>query len=246
MPYCPKCYVELAPRSDLCPLCGSHPVTALDSNSSSSVVEMHSEVPFAPDVRNADENEKLTPKELRKMVVELLAVSIGIVLTVTILIDLIFFKGISWSRFTSIALVILWLTTAIPLILWKHPWLIFSVLGPSFLLAVFLWFVFTGNIYSFLTLGMPITLLMECITLSSGVLIYIQSKKGLNAVGVVLAAIGIACTGIDIILTLFFEKKFFLSWSIIVGISAIPVSGFFFYLHYRVTNRASLKKLFRL
>jgi hypothetical protein len=246
MPYCPKCRVELAPQADKCPLCASLPVNNLDLENNQPPQEMHSAVPFSPDVRNAENGEKLTPSEYRKMVVELLSVSFGIVLVVTILTDLIFFKGITWSRYTSIALIVLWLSSAIPLILWNHPWLVFSVLGPSVLLAVFLLFVFVGRLSWFLLLGMPITLLLEGVVVSSGVLISLQSRKGLNAVGVVLAAIGIACIGIDIVLTLFLHGKFFLSWSIIVGISAIPVAGFFFYLHYRVTNRASLRKLFRL
>lgn len=247
MPFCPKCKVELSNRTDKCPLCGSLPVSGNDIDTESpSSLEMHADVPFSPHVRNADETEKLTPKEYRKMAVELLAVSIGIVLFVTLLVDLLFFHGITWSRYTSIALIMLWLCSAIPMILWGHPWLVFSVLGPSVLLSVFLWYVFVGNIIYFLPLGMPITLLFEGIIVSVGVLISIQNRKGLNALGIVVGFIGVACVGLDFILSLSFNKGIFLSWSIIVAISTIPVSGFFFYLHYRVTNKASLKKLFRL
>jgi hypothetical protein len=130
--------------------------------------------------------------------------------------------------------------------LWDHPWRVFFVLGPTVVLAVLLWLVFVDRLHLFLPVGMPLTLLLEGIVLSTGVLIAIQNRKGLNAVGMVIASIGIACAGIDMILTFYLFHKLLLSWSIIVGISAIPVAGFFFYLHYRVTNRASLRKLFRL
>jgi hypothetical protein len=248
MPYCQRCRVELSPDASACPLCGALPVDSLETDHGNNrpVTEMHSEVPFAPNVHNAEDGEKLKPSEYRQMAMELLSVSIGIVLAVTLLVDMIFFHGITWSRFTSITLIVLWLGSAIPLILWNHPWLVFSVLGPTVLLAVFLWLVITGHLVLFLPLGLPITLLTEGVVISSCVLIAIQSRKGLNTVGIVIAAVGIVSTGVDIMLALFLHGKIYLSWSIIVALCAVPVAGFFFYLHYRVTNRASLRKLFRL
>lgn len=248
MPYCPKCKVELGPQTKNCPLCGAAPVKSLEDNGDGypSGPGLHADVSFAPDVRNADERERLSPSEFRMMVVELLSVSIGIVLIVTSFIDIIFFHGLTWSRFSSLSLVMLWLCIAMPLILWGHPWLAFSVLGPAALLTVFLWFACIDQFVIFLHIGMPITILLEGAVISSGVLISLQNKKGLNAVGVVLAAVGIVCAGIESILSLFLQNKVSLYWSVVVVLSAIPVAGLFFYLHYRVTNRASLKKLLRL
>jgi hypothetical protein len=246
--YCPNCRVGLAPQAIRCPLCQAVPVESLDSYMENSVSgpDMHSAVPFASNVHIAEDNEKLTPSEYRKMAVELLSVSFSIVIVVTFLLDMIFFHGITWSRFTGITLIVLWIGSAIPMILWNRPWLVFSVLGPTVLLAELLWFVFLGRLKLFLMPGIQITLLTECVAVTSIVLIAIQSRKGLNAVGIVLAGVSVICAGIDVILMIFLHGKIILSWSVIVMISAVPVAVFFFYLHYRVTNRASLRKLFRL
>jgi hypothetical protein len=178
--------------------------------------------------------------------VELFSVSVGMILVVTLVVDFLLTRGISWSRYTSITLVFIWLCSAIPLILWKHPWLVISVLGPAAILEVLLWFLIPGDIRLFPRLGLPITVLVEGAIVSSGALIAIQKNKGLNAAGIVLAAIGIVCLGIDLCISRFRTGLFECGWSIIVAISALPVAGFFFYLHYRVINRASLRKIFRL
>ena len=242
--FCPKCQVELAPQSKVCPLCGTTPVKSLHEKALKKTFS--GGVSFTPDVRDADEREKISPAEFRKMVAELLTVSLGIVLAVTLLIDVFFLHGITWSRYTSIVLVMLWLSSIIPLKFWGHPWLIYSVLGPAALISVFLWFVFAGSIKWFITLGMPVALLTEAAVVLSGVLIAVQKRKGLNAIGVVLAVLGVYCAGIEVVISLFLQGSFSLSWSIVVMMSALPVAGFLFYIHYRITNRASLRKLFRL
>lgn len=244
MPYCPSCRVELAPQARNCPLCGAPSEETLEPAQTQK--PMHSEMAYTPKVHNAEEMDKLTPAEIRTMAIELLSVSIGIALAVTFFIDIIVNHRLTWSAFSGVAMVSIWLYAAIPLILWKHPWITYSVLGPSTLLSIFLFFLFSGNIRWFLPVGMPLTLLLEAAIVVSGVLIVVQKKKGLNTIGVILATIAFFCAGIDITLSLSFLGKFSMGWSTIVLMAALPVSGFFFYLHYRVTKSASLRKLFRL
>jgi hypothetical protein len=207
---------------------------------------MHGKVTYTGEVRNAEQKDKLTPAEKRLMVFELLAVSFGIMLAVTVGIDILFSHGIFWSRYTSLILVLVWLFSAIPLILWGHPWLVFSVLGPALIAGVFLWALFTGDLYWFLMPGLPMAALVEVTILVSFVLVAIQKHKGMNAVGVVLAAGVFLCSGIDLIVGYTVARKAGLTWSVIVLVAVLPVAGFFFYLHYRVMNRATLRKLFRL
>jgi len=239
MPYCPKCRVSLAPGTLNCPLCKEASVDSPDSLIPASI-------PFSADIRNADEKEKLSPDELRRMVFELLSVSFSILFLVTIGFDFLANHMITWSHYTSLILVLVWLCSAMPLLLWHRPWLLFSILGPSLLGGVFLWAVFSGSFGWFLPLGLPITVVLEGAVISSTVLIGVQTHKGLNAVGIVLVAVTLVCIGINLSVSFYLKGHIDLNWSLIVGISLVPVSGFFFYLHYRVMNRASLRKLFRL
>jgi hypothetical protein len=244
--YCPKCLVGLEERAEKCPLCGAPAVTELPGgrDRQREIEALGKREPFTPEVRDADIGEKLKPEDLRKVIVELLSVSLGIILVMTFIIDFLLTRGLSWSRYTSIVLVVIWLASAMPLILWRHPWLVFSVLAPALVLAVMLWLV--PRMALFVNVALPITLLIEGLVAASGTLASRQKVKGLNAVGIILTAIAIACLGLDSCLSLYSSGRISCSWSLVVAISTIPVAGFFFYLHYRIMSRASLKKLFRL
>ncbi len=239
MPYCPACKVALAANAETCPLCNERSVESLSERT-------HSPVSYSGEVRDADEREKFSPAETRHMVFELLSVSFAIMLIATTGIDILLFPDMAWSLYTGIILVVLWIFTAIPLVLWGRPWLIYAVLGPSLVLAFFLWALFSSGLSWFLFPGLPIVLMSEAAVLATFVLIAIQKRKGLNAVGVILGASVFLCAGIDATVSRFLRGSIILTWSVIVLFSVLPVSAFFFYLHYRVVNRASLRKIFRL
>jgi len=241
MPYCPKCHVYLAPQAHYCPLCREPAVAAPDASPPAT-----EPIAFTEAVRNADEKEPLSPRDKRMMAFELLCVSFALILTVTLSVDFLNARALTWSRFTSLLMVMLWLSSALPLVLWGHPWLLYAALGPSLVVGIFLWSVFSAGLYWFLPLGLPLSLLLEAAVVTDGVLIAVQKRKGLNSFAVVLATIAVICLGIDLTISLFTGSRLLLSWSLVVAISFVPLSGLFFYLHYRVMNRASLRKLFRL
>lgn len=249
MKSCPSCGVYLSDEVDFCSLCGSPAVPARPNG--------EVRIPAAPagirsvtmkgvELPASDNAERLTPSEMRRMAVELISVSLGMILIISVGIDFLLSKGITWSRYTTLSLAMIWLASSIPLVLRRHPFLTFAVLGPSLLLEVFLWSVFSGAAYWFLPLGLPIAVACEVATVASCVLVAVQLRHGLNSVGVILAACVFVCAVTDASVIHFCTGRFALTWSIIVAVSAIPVAGLFFYLHYRVTNRASLRKLFRL
>lgn len=243
MPFCPRCKVSLAPDTRWCPLCGEN---SQDSLEKIPEIQKHASVSFANEVKNAEEREKLTPVEHRFIIFELLCVTFGIIFVVTLSSDILFNKAITWSRFTSLSFVLLWLLAALPFVLWRSPWVLFAILAPSTILCVFLWAVFAGDYSWFLPLGLPLTLLLEGLIAGAVPLIAIQKHRGLNTIAVLLIALAILCAGIDIFVRFFLYSSISLSWSLVVLLSVIPVAGFFFYLHYRIMNRASLRKLFRL
>ena len=248
MPYCPKCKVALAPGTIFCPLCRSHSVESLN-DTGEEIPERKNPTGYgilSGGDDDSNEQDSFSPREKRLMVFELLSVSFGIALVATLCIDFFHSGSLSWSCYTSLILVISWLCSAIPLILWSHRWLIFAVLGPSPFLCVFLWGVFSGNLSWVLVPGFTITAAFEIALISVLVLVLTEKRKGLNTIGIILAGIAFVCASIDASIMVYVHGKIYLSWSLIVLLSSIPVSGFFFYLHYRIMKRVSLRKLFRL
>jgi hypothetical protein len=248
MPFCPNCRVSLAPDAAFCPLCRAPVVDSAEALRSApkAAEPARAQKAWTETIHNADEEEILSAREKRIMVFELLSVSFGIMLAVTLCVDFLLLRGISWSRYTSLVLLMTYLCAAIPLILWGHPWLIYSVLGPSLFLFVFLWALFSGDFSWLLVPALPITVCFEGAVVTSLTLISVSRRHGLNVVGIVLVALAFLCATIDASIDMYRTGAVYLSWSVIVLVSLIPVAGFFFYLHYRVMKRASLRKLFRL
>jgi hypothetical protein len=203
-------------------------------------------ISWAAGVRDAASEEILSPREKRILAFELLSVSLGFSVILTIGIDILISGSISWSRYTSLILIEVYLCAGMPIILWGHFWLVFSVLGPALAAGVFLWGAFLGDLSWFLAPALPVTLIFEGACVGAITLIRISRRKGLNVIGIVLAALTLLGAGIDASLSLYWRHAVSLSWSVIVLVAVIPVSGFFFYLHYRLLRRASLRKLFRL
>lgn len=237
MALCPNCGVELGAEATACPLCRAV-VTREQSPAGQGSYPEH--------IIDPEDLEKLSPREKRTIVVEIFSVCTLIASFVTVMVDLFLSRRLSWSVWPALSLALVWLVVCIPLILAKHPWLVFSVLGPSILLFVFLLDILDGRLSWFLPLGMPIVLVVEAGALASAVLIAATKQKGANVLGIVIAAVAFVCVGIEVALNLNYLHRFMLSWSAVVGIACLPVSGFLFYMHYRIVKRASLRKLFHL
>lgn len=133
MTYCPSCRVTLADTSTECPLCGGSCVISNDPVPEMERVttEAAEVVQYPSAILNADQKDRLTFKEQRLIVVKLLSVSIGIILILTTGIDILFSRILTWSKYTSLILCMVWLFSAMPLLLWGKPWSVFSVLAPA-------------------------------------------------------------------------------------------------------------------
>jgi hypothetical protein len=255
MKYCPRCGVELAGDAVRCVLCGRIPVTEKPAAAeaagvaypsgdvaagSFSDVEIGADA-FASVVRNS-----LSEAERRRVAVELLAVCFGGALMVTCLIDVFMNKAFTWSLHSSLGIVSAWMVFAMPLILFGYPWILYAVLAPFLVLSVFLFTVFTGSMGTFLRYGLPISLAFDGIAAGLMAIVSAFKRRGLNAMAVFLCGIVVFCFVVEFIVDLNAGKTLAPGWSVIVAIALIPAAGFLFYLHYRIVDQASLRKLFRL
>ena len=255
MNYCPRCGVQLSDDATRCVLCGMRPVTDRPPAADAAGVQYPespgasgrlSDVEIGADAFARVVRDSLSGAERRRVAVELLAVSLGGALVVTCLIDVFMNGAFTWSLFSSVGIVSAWMLLAIPLVLHGYPWLIYAVLAPYLVLAVFLFTVFAGNIGSFLWYGLPITLAVD--GLSAGMLAIVSAfrRKGLNALAVALCGIALFCFALESAVDFNVGRAFSPGWSVVVAIALVPAAGLLFFLHYRIVDPASLRKLFRL
>lgn len=251
MTYCPRCGVILAEGSSHCPLCGESGVgerpPAADAGGVSYPEDAagvsSGDVAGAPRV---DDSEALSAAERRRIAVELLSVAFGIALVVTLLADLFANRAVSWSRYSSVGIVGVWLVSAMPLILYRRSWILFAVLAPALAALAFLVDVFDGRIDWFLGYGLPFVLSFAAAAAGIGALVGAQRRKGLNVVALFLCGAAFLCFAIETTLDLNLRHSLSYGWSAVAAFALLPTAVLLFYLHYRVVNRATLRKLFRL
>jgi len=246
MAVCPNCQVELAEGSRSCPLCKA-PVRedAGRSGADSPYPER------AIDPEGFEGLGALSKAQKRKIFIEVYTVCSLIVAFVVAAVDLFADEGgflsFSWSLIPVATLALAWLSVCIPLLLARRPGLILAALAPALLGYVFLIDVLDGGgIGWFPTLGAPIAGLAVAAVVVSAVLGTVTRRKGLNVIAIALVAGAALGSGVELLLGLHFTGKPAFSWSAVVDIAVVPVAGFLFYLHYRITRRASLRKLFHL
>ncbi len=243
MNYCPHCGVILADDTGICPLCGEtavqeRPATADAGPQDYPLVQEIPDKPvFLKDLSSFDR---------RHIALELLSLTFGIALIVTILANLFLNKSFSWSRYSGVIIIGTWLASAMPLILVRKPWRLFAVLAPSLMVLVFALDAFNGHLEWFLGYGLPITALLAGTLAGMGAILAGMQRRGLNTLSIILCAIAIFCAGLEVVIDLNHLGQLSFDWSVVVAFALVPTAVILFYLHHRIVNKASLKKLFRL
>lgn len=241
MNYCPRCGVALSEEAARCPLCGGAPVGEKPPAADAGGVAY----PGPEDGRPESSSGAAPGPARRRLAVELLSVSLGIALAVTLLADLFANRAITWSRYSSVVLAGVWLASALPVILRRHLWLLFAALAPSLVLLVFLMDVLDGRADWFLGYGLPIALGTEAAAAAAGALVGAQRRRGVNAVAVFLCGAAGLCFVVETTVDLNRSGALSWDWSAVAAFALLPTAALLFYLHYRVLDRASLRKLFR-
>jgi hypothetical protein len=238
MAICPHCGVELGDDAETCPLCRMPLPEGRNGSAGASYPEK---------AQDPEDFDGFSPTEKRKVFLEVFSVCSLIAASVVSAVDLISGRplALSWSLFPVITIALTWLAVCVPIVLFRRPWLIFAALAPALLLYAFLIDVLDGGGLSwFPTIGGPIIAVAEGLVIATVVLAVLTKRKGLNVIAMALTAGAVFVTSIEIILNLNLSGRVFVTWSAVVDTTAVPVAGFLFYLHYRITKRASLRKLF--
>ncbi|MBN1241878.1 MAG: hypothetical protein JXA15_04125 [Spirochaetales bacterium] len=241
MPYCSECGVEVDAGVEACPLCKApiHRSAECDE-----AVRPHAAYPDR--IIDPEDRYHLTATERRRIAVELLSLAFGLAGAVIILVDLVVNQRLGWSLYALVSVGFAWLVSAMPLILYGKPWLVFTVLAPALPLFLFLIDVFDGRgIGWFLPYGFPIAGAGLAAVASVGAVVGASRRKGLNVIATVFLGAAIFMLILEGILDL---NRGGLSpyWSAIAALALAPTAVVLYFLHGRVLRGADLRKVFRL
>lgn len=241
MNMCKNCGVELDAEMNFCPLCGQK---ANVPNSVSSKLKTSKENDDLS-VGSYGFNE-LTKSQKRKVVWELFAIIIIASMAVSLIVDLLGNKQISWSKYTVMIGLFLFANISFISFLQKR---VFSLVLASFGTAILL--LLALDWYSpktgwGTTLGIPIVVSFY-LSASVIMLLYDNVKqKGLNFVAYVMIVVSFFCMCIEGIVSRVIAGHLKLQWSLILFVSVVSVSAILLFIHYRINRVTDFKKFFHI
>ncbi len=232
MALCVNCGVELDEGLKICPLCGKDPS---DQTGQEPVTDTY-----------PSEIIQLQKKENRKYYWELSGILAFSGIAVCTIIDLLISKELRWSLLSDVTIAAAWVLLTLYQFKYKNPVIMFSLLLLTILAALFLIdLIATGRAWYF-PVGLPVTIALVA---AAGIIIFIYSKLHLNGLNVIAAGL-IVLSGFLIVLEAILDKyltgKVQLRWSLITGVSILPVALILFFYYYRLKKGNRLDSFFHI
>ena len=241
MIHCKNCGVELEVKMNFCPLCGT-PVS-LETHENKEHLQFRK---TKPEERLQSDFNTLTHPQRRKLFWELSGIILISGMLVTLIIDLIINKQITWSKYSLSVCLVLFVNITLIVFIQKK---IFVLLVGSFLSVSALLFLFDlfntktgwGKEY-----GIPLVLSFYCVVYILIRIVRRTRQQGINLIAYFLIASGILSLGIEGIISLQRINRLELQWSLIVVASVLPVAAILLFIHYRLRKGTDLKRFFHI
>ena len=240
MSYCNYCGVELDQTMTSCPLCG------LAVGEKRVVThDWKSRQPMFKD-KISSEIESMTAVQKRKLFWQISGIILVSGILVTLLINKIESKDITWSKYVLVASLSILASISFFTLLRNRPFML--VLGSFISNAAMLLLLdlISLNIGWGTKLGVPILISLYALILLVLWLIRISHRRGFNILAVIFIALGLFLICIEVFVSLYFTHAITLSWSIIAAASMIPISTLLFLVHYRLKSGIELRRFFHI
>jgi len=165
---------------------------------------------------------------------------------VTIAIDAVFGKGITWSLATTICIGYLIAVVSGTYLLRQKPYLMITVTAAATL--VFLWLLdhFTGDNGWFLTVACPMAVSAAILTASVIFLNSLSRYRGLNLLATILVALAMFTIITEFLIDRLLTSVFTPQWSVVTAASLFIIAMIFIFIHYRLKRGRSLGRLFHI
>lgn len=228
MAYCPSCGVEVT--TNKCPLCSYKIKQSLKEKSIKEAV--------TPKKNRI----KLTKKE--KMVIYDVSTWFFAILVSSICItsDLLFDSKISWSIIPLLPITAFAVITTISINV-KGFLKVISIFLVVILLLFALDFIIPGS-NSSIGISVPTVVVSSLLALIVVILFKRSKRRGANIAGYIILAITLILICIEITIDFSLGLEIKLSWSLITTVTLIPISLFLLYIHYSLSKRIDLNKIF--
>jgi hypothetical protein len=192
------------------------------------------------------EYKSLTLRQKRKLFWEISGIILGSGILVTLIINYIVSRNISWSIYSVAVSLVLFANISI-FTLWRQRPILFFF-GSIISTSVILWLLdlFSSNTGWGIRLGIPILVSFYILLSAVSWLIRISRYRGFNILAIVFIAVGIFVICTEVFLSYYFVGEFRLSWSIIAAASVIPISAILIFMHYRLKTGMDLKRFFHI
>ncbi|AEJ61497.1 hypothetical protein Spith_1231 [Spirochaeta thermophila DSM 6578] len=234
MKRCSSCGIVTREDRDTCPLCGR-------SFSESSAPPEEGIRPTSPNA------EPLPASDTAPIVLPLVTVFSLMASMVVAAVDLILNEGITWSRYPLVSILFVWSLTLSAAALHRRP-LLFSgsipVAASAFLLVLDL--LDDGTLSWALSLGLPLIVVSALALLGLTAFIIKGKHYGYLVLGTILVIVAFVTTAINLITNRYLAVPRILDWALIVDAITLPLSWFFFYLHFGLKKELHLEKFFHL
>src|SRR6056297_1354707 len=232
---CPNCGVELEENSNFCSLCGESIVNKSTENRIFiKSGRVHGEERLLSDY------ERLTGLQKRKIFWEISGLILISGIIISLLIDFVVNRSITWSKFPATVSLILIIHFTLNTFLRQK---IILTLILSFLSVTGLFILFDtygGNTGWDLRLGIPLILAAYLTVLSLIFLVRRARQKGMNIIAYSLIAAGLLSIFTEGIISVYTSGLIYLEWSLIVLVSVVFISMPLFYIHYRLKKATDL------
>lgn len=226
---------------DTCPLCGTASTSSIPD-----VRTQYKEASWIAKEKGEAENEKLSLSEKRKLFWELSVIILFAGFCVTLLIDLMTSKSITWSRFSASTCLALIVHFSLFYFLKNR---LYILLTGSFLtmsMLILLFDSFTFHLGWGSLIGIPILLFIYASILAFILVMRYSQEQGLNLIAYCFIIIGILSFGIESVLDLYFIEKIQVGWSFFVIVTLLPIALVLLFLHYRLKKGRKLRRLFHI
>ena len=220
MAYCVHCGVRLGESERKCPLCGT---PALDPNEPAPA-----DTPRAYPVRTPEQELKRS----KRFILLLLALVLLLPAALCLVIDFLLGDGLSWSLYASGAMILLFITAAVPLALPKYR--AYAFVTTAFIsLNLYLWMVerVSGSVGWFLPIAFP-ALALAAVLLTGMILLFRRGiLNRLTLAASALLAVAVECLAIEAFCILARGDEMKFVWSPFVLAPCVLVAMALFFIN---------------
>ncbi|MFO8055406.1 MAG: DUF6320 domain-containing protein [Bacteroidales bacterium] len=238
---CKNCGVKLEKHMNYCPLCGhASPATESDNE------EHFNDNIQNPKKKSLSDYLMLSDLQKRKLLWKISTIILISALIVTIIINLLFNSQITWSKYSTTVILVLFANITL---IWYTPRNLYVLIGGSLLSTAILLFLldhYQGSLSWSLNLGIPLLLAVYVLGFALYVIIKNLNDKGLNMIAYILLATSILSVLTELLISLNSTGEWSLHWSLIVLASVLPASLLLFFIHYRLKKGTELKRFFHI